>query len=131
MPGSRLKLAEEFAVLKPDLQVATIQVTPAIYEEMDSRFDQFKNHVLIAEHAFSESWPTWERHPAGDEIVVLLSGQVEMVMRRNGSDECIPLNDPGSYVVIPAGVWHTARISVATRMLFVTPGEGTENRAEV
>jgi len=52
-------------------------------------------------------------------------------MRRSGIDECIPLSDPGSYVVIPAGIWHTARTSVATRMLFVTPGEGTENRAEV
>jgi hypothetical protein len=38
------------------------------------------------------------------------------------------LRDAGSYVVVPKGVWHTARTSVATRMLFVTPGEGTENR---
>lgn len=43
MAGSGLKLAEEFAVLKPDLQVATIQVTPAIYEELDSNPEALRN----------------------------------------------------------------------------------------
>ena len=38
------------------------------------------------------------------------------------------LRDPGSYVVVPKGTWHTARTSVPTRMLFMTPGEGTENK---
>ena len=131
MSGPGLKLAEVFAVLKPNLLVDTVRVTPKIYEELDSKFDKLKNHVLIAEYGFCESWPTRERHPAGDEIVVLLSGQAEMVMRKNGDDECIPLTESGSYVVVPAGTWHTARTSVAARMLFVTPGEGTENRGEV
>ena len=131
MSGPGLKLTEVFAVLKPDLSVDTVRVTPTIYEELDSRFNQFKNHVLVAEYEFSESWPTWERHPAGDEIVVLLSGQAEMVLRKNGDDERISLTEPGSFVVVPAGTWHTARTSVATRMLFVTPGEGTEHRTEV
>jgi mannose-6-phosphate isomerase-like protein (cupin superfamily) len=131
MSRPELKLAEVFAVLKPDLMVDTVRVTPTIYEELDSRFDQFKNHVLVSEHEFSMSWPAWERHPAGDEIVVLLSGRVEMVMRKDGNDECVSLTEPGSFVVVPAGTWHTARTSVATRMLFVTPGEGTEHRTEV
>lgn len=131
MSSRELKLAEVFAVLKPELSVETVRVTPTIYEDLDSRFDRFKNHVLVSEYEFSESWPAWERHPAGDEIVVLLSGQAEMVMRKNDVDECIPLVESGSFVVVPAGTWHTARTTVATRMLFVTPGEGTEHRVEV
>lgn len=131
MSSPNIKLAEVFAVLKPDLSVETVRVTPTIYEKLDSGFDGFKNHVLVSEYEFSESWSTWERHPAGDEIVVLLSGQVEMILQKDGDDECISLVEPGSFVVIPAGAWHTARTSVATRMLFVTPGEGTEHRAEV
>ena len=31
-------------------------------------------------------------------------------------------------LLVPPGVWHTARIDVPTVMLFVTPGEGTEHR---
>ena len=69
-----------------------------------------------------------ERHPAGDEIVCLLSGDVKMVLDRGGAEEVAGLRDPGSYVVVPKGTWHTARTSVPTRMLFVTPGEGTENK---
>ncbi len=130
MSKSKLKLADMFAVLKPDLSVETVRVTPTIYEELDSGFNQFKNHVLVSEYEFAESWPSWERHPAGDEIVVLLSGQAEMVMRKNGDDECVSLAEPGSFVVVPAGTWHTARTSVATRMLFVTPGEGTQHRSD-
>ena len=32
------------------------------------------------------------------------------------------------HVVVPKGTWHTARTSVPTKMLFVTPGQGTENK---
>jgi len=35
---------------------------------------------------------------------------------------------PGIYEQLDRGTWHTARTSVSTTMLFVTPGEGTENR---
>ncbi len=126
-----MDLAEVFAVLRPDLSVDTVPVTPSIYAELDSRFNRFRNHVLISEHEFAESWPTWERHPAGDEIVVLLSGSAAMVLRQAEGDRVIELTRPGAFVVVPAGTWHTARTSVPTRMLFVTPGEGTENRAQV
>jgi quercetin dioxygenase-like cupin family protein len=125
------KLSEVFAVLKPDLSVDAVPVSSTIYEELDSKYDQFKNHVLVAEYEFTQDWPTWERHPAGDEIVVLLSGQVEMILRKNGDDERVLLTQAGSYLVVAAGTWHTAKTSMATRMLFVTPGQGTENRADV
>ena len=131
MSNTEMKLAEVFAVLKPDLSVDTVPVTPSIYAELDSRFNRFRHHVLISEHEFSESWSTWEQHPAGDEIVVLLSGRAEMVLRQTEGDICAELTQPGSFVVVPAGTWHTARTSVSTRMLFVTPGEGTVNRVEI
>lgn len=125
-----MKLAEVFAVLKPDLSVETVEVTPSIFEELDSKFDGFKNHVLVSEFEFTEEWSTWERHPKGDEIVILLSGTVEMILRRNGDNKSVELSGAGSYVVVPKDTWHTARTAVATRMLFITPGEGTENRPE-
>jgi hypothetical protein len=38
------------------------------------------------------------------------------------------LAEPGQYFIVPRGAWHTARPRVATRLLFVTPGQGMENR---
>lgn len=126
-----MKLLETFAVLRPDLSVQTVPVTPTLYPDLDADFDGFRGHVLVAAHEFSSDWPSWEQHPAGDEIVVLLTGAARMVLRTTVGDKTVELAEPGSYLVVPKGIWHTAQVSVPTRMLFITPGEGTENRASV
>ena len=125
-----MQLQNTFAVIKPDLSVETIDVSPTLYQDLDARFDQFRSHQLVATYEFTEDWPTWERHPHGDEIVILLSGATTMVLQRDPRQELVELAAPGDYVVVPRNTWHTARVRTATRMLFITPGEGTENRAE-
>jgi hypothetical protein len=91
-----MKLQSTFAVVKPDLSVATVDVSPTLYEDLDSRFDQFRSHVLVSTHEFTEDWPTWERHPKGDEIVILLSGAATMVLQRESGEELVDLEDRGS-----------------------------------
>ncbi len=100
------------------------------YDDLDKDFSGFAGHRLIAEHGFSEPWPTWEMHPAGDEIVYLLSGDTDFVFWINGAEQVLRFDKPGSYVVVPKGVWHTARPRAESRMLFITPGEGTLNEAQ-
>jgi len=121
-------LSETFAVLAPSLAITPVLVTPTIYQEIDERFGGFKGHVLVAMHEFRERWPSWEVHPKGDELVVLLSGEAQMVLDEKGGKRVAHLAKPGDYVIVPRGTWHTALICVETRMLFVTPGEGTENK---
>jgi len=128
MADNTQDLASTFAVLAPDQRATLVEVKPTIYEELDRRFNQFKGHWLVACHAFEKDWPSWERHPAGDEIVCLLSGEAMMVFDRDGRHERLRVTKAGSYIVVPKGVWHTAKIAVPTRMLFITPGAGTENR---
>lgn len=125
-----MKLQETFAVLKPDLSVETVAVSPTLYDDLDTRFDQFRSCVLVSTHEFSADWPTWERHPAGDEIVMLLSGAATMVLRTDAGQTMVDLTEPGAFVVVPRNSWHTARVAQSARMLFITPGEGTENLAE-
>jgi mannose-6-phosphate isomerase-like protein (cupin superfamily) len=123
-----LDLASTFVVIDPDHSATPVAVTPTIFEELDRRFDQFKGRILVSSFSFDHDWSTWEMHPAGDEIVCLLSGDVTMVLDRNGVEDRIHLRSPGCCAIVPKGVWHTARTSVATQMLFVTPGQGTDNR---
>jgi len=40
----------------------------------------------------------------------------------------VSLNQVGEYVLVPKNTWHTAKVRKPSRMLFITPGEGTENR---
>ncbi len=126
-----MKLSDTFSVIKPDLSVDTVPVTPSLYPDLDTNYAGFKGHLLVSEYEFSEDWPTWERHPAGDETVVLLSGRATMILREDEVDRLVSLSQPGEYLVVPRNTWHTARVAERARMLFITPEEGTENKAEI
>jgi mannose-6-phosphate isomerase-like protein (cupin superfamily) len=122
-------LASDFVVLSPDLAATPVAVTPTLFADLDRTFDGFKNYLLVSTFAFDTDWPTWEIHPAGDELVLLLSGEATLVLETARGEEVVTLHEPGTYVVVRKGTWHTARTSTPTRMMFITPGEGTENRA--
>jgi len=121
-------LTSDFVVLGPDRAATPVAFTPTMFEELDRQFGGFKDHLLVSSFEFDADWPTWEIHPAGDEIVMLLSGEATLVLETENGTEAATLSNPGTYLVVPKGTWHTARISTPTRMLFITPGEGTENR---
>jgi quercetin dioxygenase-like cupin family protein len=121
-------LASTFVVLQPDQRAALVQNGPGVFEELDRRFRGFKGHVLVSSFAFDSDWPSWERHPAGDELVCLLSGEVELVLELENRHGVARLKKAGEFVLVPRNTWHTARTRVPTKMLFVTPGEGTENK---
>ena len=122
-----LDLASTFVVLQPDQSVAPVPVTPTIWQELDRDFEGFSGRVLVSCFSFDSDWDTWEMHPAGDEIVCLLSGRASFEFEGRG--HVAELRVPGSYVIVPKGTWHTAHTSVPTKMLFITPGEGTQNKA--
>jgi len=100
------------------------------YQELDSEFNGFSDHILVSWHSFSEPWPTWEMHPAGDELVCLISGGTDVILSLPAGRRTIRINRTGEYIIVPQGVWHTAHPHEPTVMLFITPGQGTENRPE-
>ena len=69
----------------------------------------------------------WERHPAGDEVVACLSGQLTVARDTDGPTEQVVLG-PGEATVDPAGAWHVVDMAGPTRILTITPGVGTEHR---
>jgi quercetin dioxygenase-like cupin family protein len=73
------------------------------------------------------TWTSWERHPAGDEVVIALSGHQTLIQEVDGEHHRIDLH-PGQAVINPRGVWHTADIHQPGSALFITPGRGTEHR---
>lgn len=123
-------LASTFMVIGPDLACTRAPVTPTLYDDLDAKFDGFKSCLLLAEHSFSEDWPTWEVHPHGDEILYLLGGECSVHLLANGIEEVIRFAGAGAVLKVPAGVWHTAKVDTPCRILFITPGEGTRNVAD-
>jgi mannose-6-phosphate isomerase-like protein (cupin superfamily) len=106
-----------------------ISVSDSFWEEVaGGAYPQLDQGRLMSAFTFSEPWSTWERHPAGEELVMLLSGTATIVLEDSGQERAVQLSDPGSYVLVPQNVWHTAKTTVPTTMLFLTPGAGTDHR---
>lgn len=82
---------------------------------------------MVSEYDFVTDWPSWEMHPHADEFVYLLSGAVVLILETAAGREEIALNGSGA-VIVPRGVWHTARVNAPSRMLHVTLGAGTQVR---
>lgn len=101
--------------------------TAEYLDAYDARFasDGDEGRLVTMGHS-SGSWSTWERHPAGEEVVVLLSGQADLIQRIGDAHHRVALQ-PGDAVVNPPGVWHTVDVHEAGDALFITPGRGTEH----
>lgn len=125
--GQAKQLASNFVVLDDRFRADIVEVTPELYARLDEDYKDFAGHLLISSHAFDEDWPTWEVHPAGDEFVILVSGDADLVLAKDDGDETIRMTEPGTFAIVPKNTWHTARIRRRTVMMFVTPGEGTVN----
>ena len=123
-------LSQTRAILTPGMQLKAKAFGPDFYPSLDRDFDGFAGHSLIAVHEMDGAWSTWEMHPKGDELVCLIQGDIDFVLRIAGQDQVIRVSEPGSYVVVPKGVWHTARPHAPNKMLFITPGEGNRNEKD-
>ena len=85
---------------------------------------------LVSTGSYDSDWTSWEMHPQGEEWVCLISGAADFLLQRaDGQVDTVRLAGPGAFVLVPAGAWHTAKVSKPTTMLFITPGAGTEHRA--
>lgn len=74
-----------------------------------------------------ESWKSWECHPAGEEIVIAISGRATLVQEIDGAERRIELG-PGDAALNPAGVWHTADVHEPLTAIYITPCPGTDHR---
>ena len=83
---------------------------------------------LVSLYSFTEDWTSWEMHPAGDEVVICVSGEMTLHQEMpEGSHETTTLG-AGEYAINPPGVWHTADVTGPASALFITSGMGTQHR---
>ena len=82
---------------------------------------------LLSSIPMSKDWTNWEMHPAGDEILFMLEGKATFVLELPGGLKKVDLS-AARLLVIPKGVWHTAKVSEPARLLAITAGLGTQHR---
>lgn len=122
-------IERDFVVLSPDKTASIEHADATLYDRLDKAYNNFIGHELISCHEFEADWSSWEVHPHGDEIVLLISGEVTFLLDTESGETRIDLHEQGQYLVVPKGVWHTAKTGSKSKVLFITPGQGTQNRA--
>jgi quercetin dioxygenase-like cupin family protein len=86
-----------------------------------------KEGRLVMIGSSATSWSFWERHPAGSELVVVISGRTTLIQEYRQHEQHITLG-PGEAAINPPGIWHTSDVIDSGEVLFITPGIGTEHR---
>jgi mannose-6-phosphate isomerase-like protein (cupin superfamily) len=82
---------------------------------------------LLTALPMNADWTNWEMHPAGDEILFMLEGNATFILELSSGPKEIALA-AGRLLVVPKGVWHTAKVSKPARLLAITAGLGTQHR---
>jgi len=68
-----------------------------------------------------------ECHPAGDEIVYLVSGSIDLILETESGERTVELRGRAACRV-PRGLWHRAGVHAPSEVLHITRGAGTRHR---
>ena len=69
--------------------------------------------------------PRWERHPAGDELLQVFEGELDLTVLTPDGPVEITLR-PGAVFVVAKGCWHSPRPRGMVTLLFVGKTKGTQ-----
>jgi mannose-6-phosphate isomerase-like protein (cupin superfamily) len=70
---------------------------------------------------------TQEMHPAADEVLLLVSGALEIVLDEGATQRVIALT-AGQAAIVPRGVWHHLEMREPGRLVFVNSRTGMQSR---
>lgn len=124
--GHTLDLTETYLHLADGADVTDFAGGDAFWQTMEAPVDLDQGR-LVCVCPQRADWLVWERHPAGEEVVMLLSGKVDMILDLPEGEKLVSLR-PQQTVVIPRNIWHRALVHEPGDALFITRGAGTEHR---
>lgn len=122
--------SQTYVLLAADGRSMPVPGGEAFWARPASELEEFGQSWLVSEFECSTDWPNWEMHPQADEFVYLLSGEVIFQLQGDEGITSLALRGRGA-VVVPKGVWHTAKVAATSRILTVTLGAGTQHRPAV
>lgn len=87
----------------------------------------FTGGRMVSLFKHDADWAGWEKHPAGDEVIVQLQGHMRLHLDLPDGEALVDL-PAGRCVIVPKDTWHTADVIEPGAALFITEGAGTQNR---
>jgi len=126
-PGSQI--LETYLHVKDGAEIASVAAPDSFWPDLAAgKFPELDRGRLMSAFTFTGAWDTWERHPAGEELVMLLGGAVTLMLEEAECVRVVALTRPGAYVLVARNTSHTARAEVESSLVFLTPGAGTDHR---
>jgi mannose-6-phosphate isomerase-like protein (cupin superfamily) len=119
-------LATTYVQLDAGPAAFAVEVDDEFWARIDRR-PELQGGRLVGTFHNAEDWDIWEMHPAGDEVVCLLSGAIDLVLDEPHGERVVELRS-GQTCIVPRGVWHWARVREPGDTLHITRGEGTRHR---
>lgn len=117
---------ETYVQLEDGAGARPLEVGNDFWSKIQERSDLHGGR-LICLCRFDTNWPSWEMHPAGDEIVYLLAGSVDLILDEAGGERTVDLRGRAACIV-PRGIWHRAIVHEPSEVLHITRGAGTQHR---
>lgn len=87
---------------------------------------RYRDGAMFVAHYAGTS--EWERHPVGDEIVLVLDGTTTLILLIDG-EEIMHRLHRNELLIVPKGVWHRFETPDGVRVMSVTP-QPTDHRVE-
>ena len=91
--------------------------------------DRISSLWLLSEIDYEADWDHWKQHPAGDEIIYLLSGSIDIILDLDKHAKTIELRTNGN-LTIPRGVWYTLKIHKPCKLLTISREFNTKTRKD-
>ena len=120
-------LRRTYVHLAPSGAATRVEVDDQFWATIATR-TELHDGYLVTRARTTADWPHWEMHPEGEELVVLLSGAVTLVLDDGTREWTVELRPGAGTWINPRGVWHRAIVHEPSEMLFATAGRGTLHR---
>lgn len=118
-------LRSTYIHLSPDGRADAQMIDPDFWADIEDSV--FANGRMMALFEMDNDWSTWEMHPEGEEVLMLVSGAMTLIFETPQGLARAPMQ-PRDTLIVPRGIWHTADVSAPSHLLAVTHGAGTQNR---
>jgi mannose-6-phosphate isomerase-like protein (cupin superfamily) len=68
-----------------------------------------------------------EVHPHADEVLLVVSGALDVVLEEGGAERTVPL-EAGQAAIVPRGTWHRLLMRRPGRLVFINNRKAMQSR---
>jgi mannose-6-phosphate isomerase-like protein (cupin superfamily) len=123
-----IDIARTFIHLGPGGGAEPLQVTPSFWSGSAAKRHERVVGALDFRSTEDLHSSMQEMHPEVDEVLLVLSGALDVLVEESGEERPISL-ESGQAAIVPRGVWHRLVMRRPGRLLFINNRRGIQGRS--